>query len=234
MEIVTVSVTDLREWENNARIHTKRNLESLKRSLKKYGQTKPLLVQKSTMRIIAGNGTYQAILALGWETAACRLLDLNDADSEALMIADNRIGDLSSWDEKNLLDALQNIRDEGNLELVGYDDVELEKMLAFKAGNMFDALDGRRADVRTAPAPDASRTDDGSEAAGPTGSDPSYEDQINFSVYGFIFSLTDPAEIEEIRRLIDMLKDSDESVRAGVSREVFRSMRDILSDALGQ
>ena len=234
MEVVTLPVSEVQEWENNARIHTRKNLEALKNSLKKYGQTKPILVQKSTMRIIAGNGTYQAICALGWETVECRLLDLSDSDSEALMVADNRIGELSAWDELNLLSALQNIKAQGNLELVGYDDLQFEKMIAFKDRDAFADLEVKDTTPKEKTKPEDFPPPE--EKNSPTPSEeetehapPSYEDQVNFTIHGFIFSLADVKEIEELRCLIDILKDSSASDRSEVNQKVFESIKDILT-----
>ena len=141
MEIVTLNVSEIKEWENNARIHTRRNLEALKKSLTAFGQTKPILVQKSSMSIIAGNGTYQAICALGWETIDCRILDISDEQAEALAIADNRTGLLSEWDERMLAESLKKIDEFGNLDLVGFSDLELEKMLEYQSGELFEKLE---------------------------------------------------------------------------------------------
>lgn len=66
MNTVKIKLSELVEFPNNVRIHTKRNLDTIKNSLKEFGQVKPILVQKSTNYIIAGNGTYQAAKALGW------------------------------------------------------------------------------------------------------------------------------------------------------------------------
>ncbi|MBR4316869.1 MAG: ParB N-terminal domain-containing protein [Alphaproteobacteria bacterium] len=67
MELKRMKMTDISQHPQNVRIHTKRNLDLLKNSLSTFGLYKPILVQKSTKYIIAGNGTYQAAQALGWE-----------------------------------------------------------------------------------------------------------------------------------------------------------------------
>ena len=58
MEVVQLGIGEIKEWDHNSRIHTKRNIDALKTSLKSFDQYKPIVVQKSSMRIIAGNGTY--------------------------------------------------------------------------------------------------------------------------------------------------------------------------------
>ena len=81
-----VLISELTEWKNNSRIHTQRNLLTIKNSLEKFGQMKPLIVQKSSMSIIAGNGTFQAMKALGWEKADCYIVDIDDNKAEAYCI----------------------------------------------------------------------------------------------------------------------------------------------------
>ena len=238
---VYIKIKDLREWENNVRIHTKRNLEALKQSLRAFKQTKPILVQKSTYRIIAGNGTYQAAVALGWEEIECRLFDVDDETAEAMMIADNRTGELSEWDEGNLVEGLKRLQDVGKLDIVGYDTLELEKMIAYQEGDLYEKLSPKNEDKKVVPedfpapaepkiqentAPEQKEKEDTSDIPAVS----SYEDQISFIVNGFAFVLSDPAEIEEIRCLTEILKDAPEKERKEVNREVFASIREILTN----
>lgn len=95
----------LKPDERNARLHDDRNLEAIKASLAQFGQTKPILVQKGTGRIIAGNGTYEAAAGV-LDKIACRLLDVDDRQADAIAIADNKTADLAEWDEKVLADLL--------------------------------------------------------------------------------------------------------------------------------
>ncbi len=229
MMVATLSIDEVQVWEKNARIHPKRNLEALKASLLKYGQTKPILVQKSSMRIIAGNGTYQAICALGWNTVDCRILDLSDSDAEALMIADNRIGDLSDWDEQNLLDSLQSLKELGTLELTGYDELELDKMLSFKERDAFANLQEELKPLDEIDAVDLPQPDNCKKAKSKDDT-ASYENQINFTINGFIFSLADEERIESLRELTSILKEADDSIRQAVNDQVFEAIEGILEE----
>ena len=53
----------------NARRHDERNVDAIKGSLARFGQQKPLVVDQANV-IRAGNGTYEAAKALGWQTIA--------------------------------------------------------------------------------------------------------------------------------------------------------------------
>lgn len=238
MEVVTLKVSEVREWENNARIHTRRNLDALKKSLTAFGQTKPILVQKSTMGIIAGNGTYQAICALGWETVDCRILDISDEQAEALAIADNRTGLLSEWDDKTLAESLKKISEVGNLDLVGFSDLELEKMLSYQSGDLFKRLEENRDQEKKATSDDfeklevvpESEEEKKQEKSQSQDETPSYEEQLSFTLHGFIFNLSDAEEIHELKCLIDLLKDSDTKDRKEANAAVFESIKEILTD----
>lgn len=236
MEVVTIKTTELKEWENNARIHTRRNLDALKRSLEAFGQTKPILVQKSSMSIIAGNGTYQAICSLGWDTVECRLLDISDEQAEALAIADNRTGLLSEWDERTLTESLKKINDAGNLDLAGYSDLELEKMLSFQSGDMFRKLEENRNPeqkvtsddfLKLEELPDKEEKNDKSKLSH---SDiTSYGEQMSFTLHGFVFTLANSGDIQELKCLLEILKDSDLKDRNEVNKAVFESITHILT-----
>lgn len=235
MEIRNVKLHELQEWENNTRIHTRKNLEVIKGLLLKFGQTKPILVQKSSMRIIAGNGTFQAVRALGWEEISCRILDLNDEDAMALNIGDNRSSDLSENDERNILEYLKNA-DPGTIELVGFDEIEVEKMLRFHSPEAFEDIIPKeekpleKVSAEDFPTPLVEETNSTVLESPTTDEKVSYEDQLSFTVNGFVFSLSNPEEIEEIRCLTELLKDSSEKDRKEVNKAVFNSIKEILTE----
>src|SRR5262249_11973240 len=54
----------------NARRHPEANLEAIKASLRVYGQRKPVVVNRRTGAIEAGNGTLQAASELRWSHLA--------------------------------------------------------------------------------------------------------------------------------------------------------------------
>lgn len=236
IEITRLPVGELREWENNARIHTKRNIDALKESLKEFGQTKPIVVQKSSMRIIAGNGTYAALIALGWDSVDCHVVDISDSKAEALAIADNRTGLLSQWDEKNLTDALTRIQECGELHLTGFDELELDKMISFQNGDMFDSIKPKEEKKKEKPKesdfpssdevpPPTKASDDVEPPATAT-----YDEQISFTICGFVFSLSNMNEIRELRELIGFLKDSPKNEREEMNSLVFEAIEKLLTE----
>jgi hypothetical protein len=105
---MATDVMALKPHPKNIRKH---NLEAIKHSLQKYGQMKPIVVQKSTGYIIAGNGTWSAATSLGWDTMAASFVDCDDHTALGFLIADNKASDLSAYDTAKLKDALSLLAD---------------------------------------------------------------------------------------------------------------------------
>ena len=219
MKIDTVRVEDLKPYAKNTRIHGKRNLEAIKKSLEAFGQTKPLVVRKATNEILCGNGTYEAAVALGWKEMQCHIIDIDEERAKALMIADNRTSDLSENDEKNLLDMLQEM-DADMLDLTGYDNEELDKMLQFHEGSLFDDDKNEKKEKK----PKEEKKD------APVSAD----DQISFILMGYPFVLADVDQIKEIKDLMDKFTTQNIEVRCETTFEMWNAIRDVLKNAVAQ
>ncbi len=112
---------------HNARERTPRNSEVIRKSLDKFGQRKPIVVDADGI-VIAGNGTWQAAKALGWSEIWVAPSALRGAEARAFAIADNRAGDLSQFDELELTLAIEGL-DGDLLDVIGFDAVELAELL---------------------------------------------------------------------------------------------------------
>lgn len=89
-------------------------------SLDKFSQYKPIVAQKSTGYILAGNHTYQAAVMLGWTHIAVVFKECDEQEATALMLADNRTSDLGVYDDAVLLELARSL-DEELLTASGYD-----------------------------------------------------------------------------------------------------------------
>lgn len=94
----------------NARKHGAPNLEAIKGSLAAYGQRKPLVVNRRTRTVIAGNGTLEAARALGWTHVAVVFTDDDPVTAAGFAIADNRTAELAEWDAEALGRLLQEVQ----------------------------------------------------------------------------------------------------------------------------
>jgi DNA modification methylase len=130
LSIRRVSLTALHNDPANARTHDQRNLGAITASLQRFGQAEPLVVHKATGRVIGGNGRLVAMLALGWTECDVVEVDVDEMTATALGIALNRTAELADWDLATLGELLGTLRTEDALAGVGFDDDEIDELLA--------------------------------------------------------------------------------------------------------
>ena len=104
---------------------------AISESLAKHGQYRPIVVQESTRHILAGNHTFKAAVALGWSKIAAVFIDVDDEQARRIMLIDNRLSDLASYDEDALVALLSELaKTEAGLDGTGYDGDDLDSMIA--------------------------------------------------------------------------------------------------------
>ena len=130
MKSEAVKIDSISEDPANLRRHGERNLETIKASLKRFGQQKPIVVDSDGI-VRAGNGTLKAARELGWEKIQIVRSTLKGSEATAYAIADNRTAELAEWDTDALGAALEALRAEGEgLDLAaGFDESEIAKLL---------------------------------------------------------------------------------------------------------
>jgi site-specific DNA-methyltransferase (adenine-specific) len=103
---------------------------AISESLKLHGQYRPIVVQKSTGHILAGNHTYKAAKALKWKQIAATYVDVTDDQAVRILLMDNRANDLASYDDPALAEILKQLMEtEQRLEGTGFDPDDLEQLL---------------------------------------------------------------------------------------------------------
>ena len=126
MDIKKVKLSELKPDKKNARKHDKRNIEEIKRSLQRNPQYRPFVVQKSTGRILVGNGMYQAMKELGITEGWAEYRDLTDEEATVLALSDNRTAELAEWDMSTLKDLFQDMG--ADIEVPGWNADEIEDL----------------------------------------------------------------------------------------------------------
>ena len=135
--VKTLPLADLHPDPDNARIHNRRNIETIKKSLEQFGQYRKMIVRKSDSLIVIGNGMYQAMKELGWTEAECRIADLTEEQTRLMSILDNRAGDTSVF--KNSLGEMLKDFDPALRELCGFTEEDVAGLLAGINENMSGA-----------------------------------------------------------------------------------------------
>ena len=127
-EIMYCDPLDLVPYENNPRINdyaVKKVLESIK----EFGFQNPILVDKDKV-IIAGHTRREASLLAGLETVPYIIAEnLTPEQVKAYRIADNKLGELATWDENMLKEELLEIQEqEIPLEVLGFTEIDLQQI----------------------------------------------------------------------------------------------------------
>jgi DNA modification methylase len=126
----------LRPYERNPRTHNEAQVDQIAASMVEFGWTNPVLVDEEG-GILAGHGRLLAARKLGLaEVPVIRFEHLSEAQKRAYLIADNQLALQAGWSEELLAGELAWLRDESfDLDVVGFDATELERLLAIADGD---------------------------------------------------------------------------------------------------
>lgn len=137
-----VSVASLKPDLRNARQHTKKQIKQIAESIRQFGFNVPVLIDKSNC-VIAGHGRLQAAAQLGLdELPIIRLEHLSQAQARAFAIAENRLNELSSWDEGLLGQAFLELSAQDldfELETTGFSTTEIDMLVEAAATDREDS-----------------------------------------------------------------------------------------------
>lgn len=114
----------------NPRNYRQGDVELIKGSLERFGQVRPIVVQRSTMNVVAGNHTMKAATELGWVEMAAVLVELDDTEAEAYLVADNRSSDVATNDDAILAPILEGLMLAGKLDGTGWTPDQVDDLMA--------------------------------------------------------------------------------------------------------
>lgn len=133
-ETVLVDVSKLKGYDKNPR---KGNVKAIAESLKTNSQYRPIVVQKSSMKILAGNHTWKAAKELGWKKIAAVFVDVNDEEAKRIVLADNRTNDLADYDNTILAELLKDL---GTSTGTGYSEDDMNAIMNAVAADAEDVM----------------------------------------------------------------------------------------------
>jgi DNA modification methylase len=115
----------------NARRHSKRQIAQVAASIREFGFLVPIIVDEANT-VIAGHGRLAAAELLDLaEVPIVRIEHLTEAQKRAYRLADNRLAELSDWDQEILaleLGELDELELEFDLEITGFDTVDVDRL----------------------------------------------------------------------------------------------------------
>ena len=127
-------LADLQLDPANVRRHPAQNIAAIKASLTRFGQQKPVVIDRRGI-VVAGNGTLAAARDLGWTEIDVVVTDLAGSEAVAFAIADNRTAELAEWDDDALASVLAALKaeDDALLQVAGFSEDDLNKLVAAAA-----------------------------------------------------------------------------------------------------
>tara|TARA_R100000988_G_C3997120_1_gene166519 strand:- start:211 stop:1413 length:1203 start_codon:yes stop_codon:yes gene_type:complete len=128
--IEMINPTKLTAYRNNSRTHSKEQITQIENSIKEFGFTNPVLLDKNN-EIIAGHGRVLASKKMGIKEVPClRLSHLSEKQKKAYVIADNQLATNAGWDENILALEIGELSDDDfDISLLGFNDIELNGFL---------------------------------------------------------------------------------------------------------
>lgn len=144
LKLEYMSLSALRRARRNPKDH---DLGQLGRSMNRWGYTNPVMIDERTGRLVAGHGRLdelQSRKARGeappsrikeeggdWFLPVIRGMEFrSDEDAEGYVIADNRHVELGGWNDTGLAEVLADLAAADALEGVGFDEDEVDALLA--------------------------------------------------------------------------------------------------------
>jgi hypothetical protein len=129
-EIEHMPVTRLRAYARNARTHSRRQIQHIADSIRKFGFTSPVLISDED-EIIAGHGRVEAAKLLGMQSVpTLRLSHLDATQRRAYVIADNKLALNAGWDREVLAIELKALVDmDFDVESTGFSLAEVDVLL---------------------------------------------------------------------------------------------------------
>jgi DNA modification methylase len=126
-------IAELKPDPANPRRHSKKQIRQIARSIEAFGFNVPVLLDRDD-NVVAGHGRLLACAELGWtEVPTLRLDHLSAAQARAFRIADNRLTEISTWDDRVLAEQLKDLSLLGLdfcLELTGFEMGEIDLRIA--------------------------------------------------------------------------------------------------------
>jgi site-specific DNA-methyltransferase (adenine-specific) len=129
-KIEQCNIESLIGYARNSRTHSPEQVSQIAASIKEFGFTNPVLIDKDG-GIIAGHGRVAAARKLGMTEVPClRLSHLTKTQTRALVIADNRLALNAGWDNEMLALEFKDLMEFGfDVSLTGFSEEEIDALM---------------------------------------------------------------------------------------------------------
>ena len=128
LSYISIQKNQMKKPDKNVRMHTEKQLQEYERSVRMFGQIRPIVVDEGGT-ILAGIGLYDTMLRMGEKEAdVYQLKSLTPTQKKKLMIADNKIFNLGVENLEVLNEFFEELKDD--LDIPGFDEDILRQMVS--------------------------------------------------------------------------------------------------------
>ena len=148
LNIVYKPIKELKPYKKNAKKHSKEQVEQIANSIKEFGFTQPVIIDKHNS-VVAGHGRILGAKKAGLKQVPTVCLeDLTEEQIKAYRLVDNKLNE-SEWDSELLNTELQELWDIGEVDMGQFDfdidelfseDEPTEKEVKFKTKEKHDVV----------------------------------------------------------------------------------------------
>lgn len=128
LNIVYKNIRDLHPYKKNVKKHNKEQVEWIANSIKEFGFTQPVVIDKDN-NVVAGHGRILGAKKAGLkEVPTVSLDDLTEEQIKAYRLIDNKLNE-SEWDNKLLTEELGELTDLFDMDMFGFTNDVIEDEL---------------------------------------------------------------------------------------------------------
>lgn len=120
LNIVYKPIKELKPYKKNAKKHSKEQVEQIANSIKEFGFTQPVIIDKHNS-VVAGHGRILGAKKAGLKQVPTVCLeDLTEEQIKAYRLVDNKLNE-SEWDYSLLDEELENLTEDIDMDLFGFE-----------------------------------------------------------------------------------------------------------------
>ena len=120
LNIKYMNIRDLKPYKKNAKKHNKEQVEQIANSIKEFGFTQPVIIDKNN-EVVAGHGRILGAKKAGLKQVPTVCLEeLTEEQIKAYRLVDNKLNE-SEWDNDLLNTELSDLCDAGEVDMTLFD-----------------------------------------------------------------------------------------------------------------
>ena len=144
LNIIYKNIKELKPYKKNAKKHSKEQVEQIANSIKEFGFTQPVIVDKNN-EVVAGHGRILGAKKAGLkQVPTVTLEELTEEQIKAYRLVDNKLNE-SEWDYSLLDEELENLTEDIDMNLFGFemeeqqdDETENKKKVEFEIKEKYE------------------------------------------------------------------------------------------------